>query len=288
MTRYQYCRPESLEEALELVSTIEGARIIAGGTDLLVQVRKQRTPKPLTLISLRGVKELERIESGAVLRIGAMAPLAAIESHSEVIANFPSLVRSIGVLGSRQIRNVATMGGNLCNASPAADTATPLLVHLARVELRGVEGTRELPLDEFILGPGMTALRSGEVLSRILLDLPGPDLRTAFLRKGRVKMDLAIASVAVAVEIEARRCRVARVAAGAVAPIPKRLPGVEQLLVGSELDDETLARVRKEAGAEVAPIDDLRSSADYRRRLVGVFVERALRSCSTSLQEALS
>ncbi|MFQ5844440.1 MAG: FAD binding domain-containing protein, partial [Planctomycetota bacterium] len=179
-------------------------------------------------------------------------------------------------LGSPQIRNVATVGGNLCRAAPGADLAPPLLVHEARVRLRGAAGSRDLPLEEFMLGPGETCLGPGEVLGAVLLDPPPAGARTVFLKKGRVRMDLSLVSVAVLLELEGKRCRRARVAAGSVAPTPLRLRRVEALLEGRPITPAVAAEARAAAAAEVAPITDVRATESYRRRIAGVFVERAL------------
>ncbi len=278
MPQYAYYRPTTLDEARDLMAATPGARFIAGGTDLLVQLRKRRLPEPPALISLRNIDDLASIRVDGGMRIGAGALLADIASHPAVREQFPALVASIDVLGSRQIRNVATLAGNLCNASPAADAAPPLLVYGARIEVLGARGAREIPIDELFTGPGKTSLSEGEVVTAVALDPPTAETRSTFLRKGRVKMDLAIASVAVLLEWDGATCTRARVAAGAVAPTPLRLPEVERVLEGSSLDDESLERAAELARSGIAPISDLRSTAEYRRILVGVYLKRAVAS----------
>lgn len=272
---YGYHRPSTLDEAFRLAAEIPGATYVAGGTDLLVQMRNGR-PEPPALISLRRVTELGGIESSSRVRIGAAVPLSDVQVHPVVAERFPALVESIASLGSRQIRNVATVGGNLCNASPAADTAPPLLVYGASVELRDTHGSREMTLEEFLLGPGQTALRPGEILTAVLLGPPAEGTRSVFLRKGRVKMDLPIASVAALVERDGATCTRVRIAAGAVAPVPLRLKRSEAEVEGAHLTAEIRARAREAARGEISPITDLRSTEDYRRHLTGVFVERVL------------
>ncbi len=272
---YDYHRPTSLEEALALASEIPGARFIAGGTDLLVQESNGRLAAP-TLISLRRLPELGGISVADRIRIGAAAPLADVAAHPEIVSTYPALVESIRVLGSPQIRNVATLGGNLCNASPAADTAPALLVYDAVVEIRGLDSTRELPLEEFFVGPGETALRPGEVLTAVWLDPPPEGTRSVFLRKGRVAMDLAIVSVAASARRDDTSYTGVRLAAGAVAPTPVRLRRSEGVAEGTDLDAEVRAEAARIAREEISPISDLRSSASYRTHLTGVFVERAL------------
>jgi len=275
---YAYHRPETLDEAVRLATDIPDAQYIAGGTDLLVKMRSG--PAPSALISLRGITELAEIEVSKRVRIGAGALLSDVQAHPVVVEKFPALVTSISSLGSQQIRNVATIGGNLVNASPAADTAPPLLVHDASVELRNEDGSREVALAEFLLGPGLTALRSGEILSAILISEPAPDTRSVFLRKGRVTMDLPIASVAVLAERNGAGHTHLRLAAGAVAPVPMRLRRTEEVVEESTLDDGVRALAIDTARKEIAPITDLRSTESYRRHLTGVLVGRALRHIS--------
>lgn len=273
---YEYHRPDTIEQALHLAKANPEARFIAGGTDLMVQMKHGRFQLQ-AMISLRGLSELDGIVVGDRLRIGATVPLAEVGSHHVVIKQFPALAAAIAVLGSRQIRNVATVGGNLCNASPAADTAPPLLVYGASVEIRGAGGTREVALEEFLVGPGRTALGPEEILTAILIELPRDGSRSVFLRKGRVMMDLPITSVAGLIEMDGTSCVKVRLAAGAVAPVPLRLKAAEDLIQGARLDPEITELAVAAIRSEISPITDLRSTADYRRHLTGVLAGRALR-----------
>jgi carbon-monoxide dehydrogenase medium subunit len=171
---------------------------------------------------------------------------------------------------------VATVGGNLCNCSPCADTAPALLVYGARLELRGPAGKRVVPLGDFTRGPGQSCLQPGELLCGVLLDPPPFGAKTIYLKKGRVKVDLALASLAVLLVLEAGRVADIRLAAGSVAPTCLRLREAEDILRGKPLDENLLARAARAASGEISPIDDVRASADYRRRLIEVFLRRAL------------
>lgn len=276
--QHAYHRPTTVKDALALKRDDPSARFIAGGTDLLVQMRKRRAPAA-PLISLRNIPELSgvQVEPGAV-RIGAATPLAELLRHEVIRREHRALGHSLWTLASQQIRNVGTVGGNLCNASPAADTAPPLLVFDATVELVSGQGTRSLPLSSFLAGPGRTQLQAGELLAAIVVPRPPPGAQSAFLRQGRVAMDLSLASVAAYVFVEDnRKAPVVRLAAGAVGPVPMRLPKAEAALLGRPLDAAALVAVAEVAAAEVAPITDLRASAQYRRRLVRVLTERALK-----------
>ena len=272
---FEYHQPTTTTEALEMAERFPEARLVAGGTDLMVQMRRSRDWPP-ALISLRRVEELAQIEDGPPVRIGATVPVRDVAAHPVIAAKFPALVESIRVFGSPQIRNVATLGGNLCNASPGADCAPPLLIYQAKVELRSQEGTRRLPVEEFVQGPGLTGIGPGEILTDIVIDLPLESTRSTFKRKGRVQMDLAIASVAALVEMDGPTCTTVRIAAGAVAPVPCRLGRTEAIIQGTDIGTEARALARLEAEREVSPISDVRASAEYRRRLTGVLVERSL------------
>ncbi len=279
MPHTAYHRPRTLEEARSLKAETPGACFIAGGTDLLVQMRGGRK-RPGALISLRSVAELAGVTTGGVTAIGAMTTLTDVLRHPVVSKRFPALVAAVRSMGSVQIRNVATLGGNLCNASPAADSAPPLLVLGAKARIEGGDGEREIPIEDLIAGPGRTCLGPDDVLTAILLDPPPSGARGAFLRKTRVHVDLALASVAVALEMDpaSEICRQARVAAGAVAPTPLRLREVEAMLAGEKITQETLGRARQLARDGISPISDVRASADYRRHITGVLLARAVSS----------
>lgn len=275
MSRYDYYQPESLDEAFRLKKTIPESLYISGGTDLMVRIKK-RELYPRALISLRTIPNLSGMENGKIIRIGAMTSISDIFKNSLLYEKFPILIQAAKELGSVQIRNVATIGGNLCNGSPAADMAPPLLVLEARVKLESGQKSRELPLEKFFLGPGEKDLAPGEILTGILLKPPEQNTKTIFLKKGRTRMDLAVASVAALIRTEGNRCLKARIAAGSVAPTPLRLFKVEALLEGATLSQELFIAAQQLASESVSPITDVRSSADFRCHLVGVLVKRAL------------
>jgi len=267
-----YHRPRTLEEAFRLKREAgPKARYIAGGTDLLVAQEQ-----PETLVSLRSIDGLAGIDFGAPTAIGALTPVADLLDDAEIAASYPSITQACHVFASMQIRNAATVGGNLCNASPAADLAPPFLIHGARVGVHGAAGPREVALEDFLLGPGRTALGDNEVMTHVLLDVPAPGTRSQFSRKTRVRMDIALASVAVLLEFDDGVCSKARVAAGAVAPTPLRLTAVEQLLEGQRITSKLMHKAAELGQQSISPVDDIRTSADYRRRIIGVYIRRAL------------
>ena len=276
MSNVDYFRPATLDELWPLREANPGGRIVAGGTDLMVRVAS-RVERPGVMLSLRGIAELSGVEAeGDGVRIGATTTIARIAGDPVLQERYPVLVEAAGCLGSPQIRNAATVGGNLCNASPCADTAPPLLVLDARARLLGPGGRREVPLRDFFQGPGETCLGDDEILEALLLPAPEHGARGAFLKKRRVRMDLALASVAVQLRVEGGVCKSARVAAGSVASVPLRLEAVEQQLEGAELTDGVLQRASDAARDAVSPITDLGSTEEYRRQIIGVYVKRAV------------
>jgi len=274
MNHFDYFKPQSLEELWDLEKKFPGAKYIAGGTDLMVKI-KNRSIKPQTLISLRSVG-LPGIDIGEKVRIGAMTTITDLIEHPELGRIFPVLAQAAKRIGSPQIRNVGTVGGNLCNCSPCADTALALLILDARVVLRSSRGSREIALEEFFIGPGVSCLSGGELMTGILLDKPASNARAIFMKKGRVKMDLAVTSVGVLLEMEGDICKKARLAVGSVAPVPLRLKKVEELFENAVIPKEIIQEAQKIAVNSISPITDIRSTAEYRREIVSVYVKRAL------------
>jgi carbon-monoxide dehydrogenase medium subunit len=285
MRRYAYLKPGSIAEVFRLKEDMPDARFVGGGTDLMVKI-KNREASPSTLISLRSVPELQGIDARGAVRIGSMTGISDLIQNEILHSRYPVLVQAARRLGSAQIRNVATLGGNLCNCSPCADTATPLLVLEARAVLQNPRGSREVPLFEFFKQPGETCMASDEILVQVLIPAfnatrKGSGVRATFFKHGRVKMDLAVASLSAMIQTEGDKVTKARLAAGSVAPVPLRLTKVEELLEGKALSGKLIADAAGLAEESVAPISDIRSTAEYRRHMVGVFTRRALESLWT-------
>jgi carbon-monoxide dehydrogenase medium subunit len=274
VTSFAYLRPESLDELFTLMQAQgSGARLLAGGTDLLVRLRSRRD-NPAVVIDLKRIGELRAditgIEGG--IRIGARTVMTDVIDDARVRAHFPALVEAARTVGSVQIRNRATLAGNLCNASPAADTAPPLLAYGAQLNLLSVSGARRMPADEFFVGPGRTALMPGELVASIDLAAPVERTGSAFERLTRRRgVDLAIASVCCVV----RESGDVRFAFGAVGPRPFAVSSPR----GAPLED---------ALAHAKPISDLRAHADYRQAMLRVLVRRALNTASARLRDAQS
>jgi len=279
VTAYAYHRPRSIEEAFRLQAECPGARFIAGGTDLMVRIRS-RELRPQALISLRAIPGLSGVTDGDPVEVGALTTISELIENRLLADRFPVLLQAARRLGGVQIRNAATIGGNLCNCSPCADTATPLLVLGARVRLQSAEGSREIPIEEFFVGPGRTCSPPGELLTAVLLPVQTGDVRAMFRKKGRVQMDLAIASTSVLLEMDGAVCKRARIAAGSCAEVPLRLGGAEAILEGKEHTPALAGEAAAEAARAVSPISDVRASADYRRRMISVYVQRSIAELS--------
>lgn len=281
---FQYARPASLSEALAMLEEVPGARLLSGGTDLLVGVRKG-TVRPPLVIDLKRVRELapgiERNDTS--VRISATTVLTDVIADERVRRQFPALVDAALVVGSIQIRNRATLAGNVCNASPAADTAPPLLVYDALVELVGRTGVRRVSLTEFFLGPGKTALQPGELVSAIELPLPTAPRGSAFGRMTRRRgVDLATVSVCCSVSAAGET----RFAFGAVGPRPFLVTDASGTLADAAGERDGQDGILRGMTAQARPISNVRASREYRQDMLLVLSRRALETARQRLQEA--
>lgn len=290
MRAFAYHSPKSLAEAVAVLEREgPGGRVIAGGTDLLVQA-KERGAVPAYVVSLKNVAELAALtyDDANGLEIGARVALADIAAHSDVRRHYRALATGASLVGSFQIQNRGTVGGNVCNAAPSADTAPPLLVAGAVARIHGPGGHREVPMADFFAGPGRTALTAGEVL--VAIHLPAQPSRTgsAYERHTpRQEMDIAIAGVAAQVTLDADGAiETLRIALGAVGPTPFRAIAAEARGTGQPPDDATISDVARIAAGEARPISDQRGSADYRRRLVEVLTRRTVHAAIAQARAA--
>lgn len=276
----EYFSTKSVGETISLLLECgEKSKIIAGGTDLLAQMKKKEL-LPEFLISIGGISDLDYIQYDEKngLSVGALATISSLESSSLIRSKFSILAQAAGTLGTPVIRDRATIGGNLCNAAPSADTAPALMVLGARVNIAGVEGERIISIEDFFTGPGQTIVKHGEVLTEIQVPNLLPKSGGAYIKQTRTRgADLAIVGVAALVVMEGDIINDTKIALGAVAPTPIRAKEAEEILKGKKLGDELLEECSQVASAETRPIDDTRSSADYRRKLAAVLVKRAVR-----------
>ncbi len=280
MRAFDYIRSSSFEEACRLLRQSNGQRkALAGGTDLLVQI-KQGKLHPKAVVSLRDIPELSFIRPAPErgVSIGAMTPLGVIETSKEILKGWPALAEATSRIGSAQVRSRATLGGNLCNAAPSADTAPILIAYGATAVLGRGKTERSILLEDFFTGPGETELNPGELLKAVHVPPPPPRSFGTYLKASRSGMDLAVVGIGILVVFEPKGevCRDLRLVLGAVAPTPMRARESEQMVTGRRLDDELIERVGHMASEEARPISDVRSTARYRRKLVNVLTRRAL------------
>jgi len=276
LPRFQYHAPKTLAEAVQLMDTLENAKPVIGGTDL-VPLLKEAACRPSHLVDLNNVAELNYVrERDGFICIGAMATHSQVAA-SELMRRAPAVVDAVSRIGSPQIRNRGSVAGNLCNASPAADSAPPLLVYDAEVKTVSSGETVIVPLPELFAGPKINCLEPNELVTEIRFPVPPGSSSSSFKRIARRKaFTLSIVSAAAYVEMDGDICNEARVAFGSVAETPIRAPEVEKLLSGTELDSKTISEAAEAAKRSVAPVTDVRGTAEYRKAMCGVLLERTL------------
>lgn len=283
MSGFDVVRPDDVDGVLAaLAEGGPGTKLLAGGTDLLIQLRFGALHPP-AVVDLGGVEALRSIDElpDGGLRLGACATVTSVERSPLVRERFPALREPAEQLGSRQIRNTATVVGNICHASPSAEFSPPLIALGAVLEVVGLGGTREIAMEDFPVGPGTNALEPGEMVTA--LRVPGPRPRSGAAYHGlkiRKIMDIAVVSAAVAIELDATgsTCVDARIALGAVAATPFRAEAAEELLRGRELTFEAIAAAARAAGDAAKPIADIRATKEYREAMSVNSTERALRT----------
>jgi CO/xanthine dehydrogenase FAD-binding subunit len=287
MREFDLVIPKSLPNALDALAGSDGeTQPIAGGTDMIVNVRAQLA-HPRVLVALSEIGELcdIRREDGHI-RVGAGVNVSHFLRHPLLVEHADIVRQSAAQFANPMIRNLATVGGNLASASPAADLAPPLLALGAEVELSSKAGKRVIPLEDFLVGPRKTARRADELITALVWQMPRAHSAGAFYKLGLRQADaISVVSVAVMVEREADHCLGARIALGAVASRPMRAHRAEAVLVGQPLTDAAISEAARTASEECSPIDDLRGSAAYRRRMVGVYVKRMLQRAWRQTQD---
>jgi CO/xanthine dehydrogenase FAD-binding subunit len=277
--RFELLQPRSLAEALEMKRDYrERARVLAGGTDLLVLL-KERKIRTEAVMSLRHLRELDfvRAERKGVT-LGALVSHSAAASSSIVRQQFPDLAEACAQVGATQIQNLGTIGGNLCNASPAADTAPPLLLLEAVLTLASTRGERRIPIHEFFLGPRQTVIEADEIMKEIFIPQTTGRRGATYLKLGRRQaMEIAIVGVGVAIHLNGsdRVVSECRIAMGSVAPTVVRARGAEKILRDREITNELVDEVAAVAADEARPISDVRASAQYRLDMVRVLCRQA-------------
>jgi CO/xanthine dehydrogenase FAD-binding subunit len=276
---YQYIPATNITEAVSLLARYgPRARIMAGGTDLLVQLRGERFELDVVVDS-KAIPELMELTLDGGLSIGAAVPCYQVYEDKAVAAAFPGIIDAASLIGGIQVQSRASLGGNLCNATPSADGICPLIVHSGVVTLTGVDGTRTMAVEDFATGPGRNALGNGEMLIKIYLPKPAANFGAAYQRFiPRNEMDIAIAGVASAVTLDAsgKKVESARIALAAVGPTPILAKKASDSLVGQPATEENFAKAGEIAATEASPITDMRGTVEQRRHLVGVLTGRTL------------
>lgn len=285
--KLKYLEPKTIEEAIFLLSRHkEAAKVVAGGTDLIVQLKKG-AELPRYIINIKGISNQDSItyDEREGLRIGALATIHSIEVSPVIRQKFGVLAQAASKLGTSQIRNCATIGGNLCNAAPSAETAPALLVLEARLKIAGANGERTVHIEDFFTGPGQTVLHPDEILREIQVPNPPPRSGGVYIKQTvRKALDLATVGVAVITRLDGDIIRDVKIALGAVAPTPIRATKAEAIIKEQKLDDALLDEAGLVASGEASPIDDVRSSAEYRRKIIRVLVGRAIRQAAEQIK----
>jgi len=305
MGSFEYFRPATVEEAIALMGGAGGEGMyVAGGTDVMVLIRQKKIA-PRRLVSLRNIGDLDRVETGGGLVIGSGVTHNTIARNDYIRRRYSALADAAGKVGSRQIRNVATMGGNICNAAPSADTACPLLVLDAKVVVAGISGERQVPIDGFFLGPNRVAMEPGELVKGFAMPAFSENTGSAYIKHTRRQaMDLPILGIAARVTIrvdgsetgcrdafctvdsisniikrleeEKLVCEDVRIAMGVVAPTPVRAKRAEEALAGEVVSEALFEEIGEIAASESQPRDSVRGEAWYRRDMVRVLTKRAI------------
>ncbi len=272
--------PTTIEEAVSIIQkNLDEARILAGGSDILVQMKK-RLITPKYLIKINKITNLSFInyEDNKGLSLGPLTTIREIENSSVIKQKYQLLSEAASTFATVQIQNMATIGGNLCNASPAADMAPPLLVMDAEVSVTGIEGKRTIKLEDFFIGPGRSVIKPYEILTEVKASPLPKDAGSSFLKIGRTAEDLSKVNVACVVSVKNNKFADVKVSLGAVAPTPIRAKKLESFLIGKEVSDAIIYDAAVIASKEIDPITDIRSTAVYRREVTKVLVKRAIKT----------
>ncbi len=272
-----YRAPDSLEEALEILGEDSSFLILAGGTDLLVKYFDARE-KMGNVLDISRLEELKKIViEGEKIFLGALTTHEEIYRNPDLQKKVPFLCRAAKSVGAPQIRNQGTLGGNMANASPAADLAPPLIAVGSRILLAGPDGERSFNLDEFFTGPGKTRKNPNEIITGVEFNVPVGDFRNTFLKVGqRRALAIAVASLAIALSCRQGKVEEVRLSAGSVAPTPLRARETEKILQGQKLDNLPLEKAADQLEKEASPIDDIRGTRVYRARVLGNLLRKGL------------
>jgi aerobic carbon-monoxide dehydrogenase medium subunit len=279
MTELRYVAPRTLDEAIGAFAAAgSAARIMAGGTDLLVQMRSGMV-QPGLIVDIKGIGEMNTLEEtkDGGFRVGAAVSGMALLEHPKFGKVWPGVLEAVNLIGSKQVQGRASAGGNLCNGSPAGDSIPAMIAAGAIVTLQGPNGRRELPVEQVPAGPGRTNLKPGEILVSFALPPRPPGSSDAYLRMiPRTEMDIAVVGLGASLTLKDGVCTAARIGLGAVAPTPLLVDAAGKALVGSKLDDAALEKAAEACRAACRPIDDKRGTIAYRVKTAGVLLKRTV------------
>lgn len=281
LPKFDYHEPRSVDEATRLLDEIGNeASVLAGGTDLLVNMKMGKSA-PKHVVSLSRIEDLKgvKMDQGA-LTLGACVTAGELKDQEQIKSEFNGLCQSAGSLGSPLIRNLATVGGNIVTARPAADLPPTLMAYGASVVLKKEKGERIIPLEEFFKGPGQTVIEPEEILCAVVLNEPPPYSGGGYVKLGvRKALEISLVNVAAFMVLDGPNgpIKESRIVLGSVAPLPMRSPSAEAVLIGERPDDALFERAGNAASKDAKPIDDFRGSAEYRREMVKVLTRRALK-----------
>ncbi|MGI6630874.1 MAG: FAD binding domain-containing protein [Bacillota bacterium] len=275
---FEYLEPKTKAEALEMLAKYDNVKVLAGGTDLIVKLKTGADIKVDYMMNVKEIEELNYIKlEDNLVKIGAVTPLSTIENNEIINKYLPILSEAIKAMAAIAVRNMGTIGGNLCNSSPAGDTIPPLTVYDAKLILAGKQGTKEVSVEEFITGPGKNVLAQDEMLVEVVVPAPKENTGAAFIKKTRVKADISKINTAVLMERVEDKCVNCRIAMGSVAAKVVRILPAEEAVRGQKVDLNLCQKAAQIVSDEIKPIDDNRSTAEYRKEIARVIVEDAMK-----------
>lgn len=274
---YDYVKPDTLEAALGILGEKKNVKVYAGGTDLIVKLKVGADIPMDIMLDINGIGELSEIsDNGEALEIGAAAKLSAVERDARVKKDYIALYEALTAMASISVRNMGTIGGNFCNASPVADAVPPVICYGGDVVIRSAHGTRRVLAEEFFTAPGVTVMEKNELLTKVALPAPKPNTGAAFLKLGRVKSDIAKISICAVITRDGDKIDSCRIAMGAVAATPLFLREISDSLSGKTVTRALISETAESISAFIRPIDDNRTTAEYRTEVAKVIAEEVL------------
>lgn len=282
---YDYLAPQTLDEALAILAEKEHVYLLAGGTDLIVKLKTGAYSDIETMLDLKHIEGLDYAEiqpDCGCLKIGCLAKLSHLEKNDYVLGHYPALAEAIHLMASIAVRNMGTLAGNVCNASPVADSVGPLIAYGAKLNLISKRGERQVAVEDYFKGPGITVKEKDELLLSISIPPPNANTGAHFIKKARVRPDIAKISITVLIERDGKQAKKCRVAMGAIAATPAFLREVGDAFCGKDVTEDLINEVALLASQSIRPIDDNRTTAEYRVDIAEVLMRDALREAWTN------